>query len=131
MLSRMLDVEMRTFLIDEADRALDPKKDGVKDILAHLNTGYKRGGTRPVLEPAVGKGKAGKWVVKEMSTFGPVALAGNDPTLPNDTRSRCIRVLLMPDAGIEATDWEDIEDAASALHDEIAAWTDQVRDQVK
>ncbi len=35
--------------------------------------------------------------VSEMPTYAPVAMAGNNPQLPEDTRSRCIRVLLMPD----------------------------------
>jgi hypothetical protein len=133
MLSRMLDIEMRTFLIDEADRALDPRKEGVGDFLAVLNSGYKRGGTRPVLEPATGKGNAGKWVVREMPTFAPAAMAGNSPRLPDDTRSRCLRILLLPDrsGSIKESDWEKIEPAALMLHDEIAAWADQVRDQVK
>ena len=129
MLTRMLDKEIRTILIDEADRALDPKKEGIADTIAVLNSGYKRGGTRPVLVPV----KGGGWDVKEMPTFSPVALAGNNPTLPDDTKSRIIRVLLMPDHSglIEESDWEKIEDEARALHDDIAVWADRVRDQVK
>jgi hypothetical protein len=49
LMTRMLDAEQRTILIDEADRSLDPKKEGVGELLAVLNSGYKRGGTRPVL----------------------------------------------------------------------------------
>jgi hypothetical protein len=129
MLARMLDKEIRTILIDEADRALDPRKDGMADTLAVINSGYKRGGTRPVSVPV----KGGGWDVKEMPTFSPVALAGNNPTLPDDTRSRIIRVLLMPDHSelIEESNWREIDDEARALHDEIAAWADQVRDQVE
>ena len=48
MMTRMLDAEQRTFLIDEADRSLSPDKEGVGDVLAILNSGYKRGATRPV-----------------------------------------------------------------------------------
>jgi len=132
MLTRMLDKEIRTILIDEADRALDPKRDGVGDILAVINTGYKRGATRPVLVPGTGKGKGGTWELKEMPTFSPVALAGNQPRLPDDTKSRIIRVLLLPDhAGlIKESNWRKIDGDARALHDEIAAWADSVRDQV-
>ena len=74
LLTRMLDAGMRTILIDEADRSLDPKKDGVEELLAVLNSGYKRGGTRPVLTPT----KDG-WAVSEMPTYAPVAMAGNNP----------------------------------------------------
>jgi hypothetical protein len=117
MLTRMLDKEIRTILIDEADRSLAPQKEGYADLMAVLNSGYKRGSTRPTLIPT----KGGGWDVKEMPTFAPVALAGNNPTLPDDTRSRIIRVLLMPDHSglIEESNWEEIEGEASALHDDI------------
>jgi hypothetical protein len=129
MLARLLDASLRTILIDEADRSLSPDKEGIGDLLAVLNSGYKRGGTRPVLTP----GKGGDWKVKEMPTFAPVAMAGNSPNLPEDTRSRSIRVLLMPDVdgSIEESDWEWIEDDARQLGKALAAWADTVRDQVR
>lgn len=113
LLARMLSKGIRTILIDEVDRSLDPKKPGVEDLIAILNSGYKRGATRPVLVPA----KGGEWDVAEMSTFAPVAMAGNSPHLPDDTRSRSIRVLLMPDlyGSVESSDWEEIEDDAQRL----------------
>jgi hypothetical protein len=49
MLARITANEVRTLLIDEADRALNPKRPGVDDLIAILNSGYKRGATRPVL----------------------------------------------------------------------------------
>jgi hypothetical protein len=128
LLTRMLDIEMRTLLIDEADRSLNPDKEGIVDLFAVLNSGYKRGATRPVLVPA----KGGQWEVKEMPTYAPVVIAGNSPTLPDDTRSRIIRVLLLPDPdNVEETNWELIEEDAVDLHDRIADWVDQVRDQVR
>ncbi|MCV2489452.1 DUF3631 domain-containing protein [Geodermatophilus sp. YIM 151500] len=127
LLTRMLDTELRTLLIDEVDRTLAPNKDGVTDLVAILNSGYKRGATRPVLVPV----KGGGWEPKEMPTFAPVAMAGNNPNLPGDTRSRCIRVLLMPDDDIEESDWERIEDDAALLGARLAAWADDVRDRVR
>lgn len=129
MLVRILDTGVRTILIDEADRSLAPDKNDIGDLIAVLNSGYKRGGTRPVLTPS----KEGGWTVKEMPTFAPVAMAGNSPNLPEDTRSRSIRVLLMPDVdgAIEESDWEWIEDDARQLGKEIAGWADSVRDQVR
>ena len=43
-----------------------------------------------------------------MPTFAPVVMAGNNPKLPEDTKSRSIRVLLMPDTDgtAEESDWE-------------------------
>lgn len=128
LLTRMLDAGMRTVLIDEADRSLSPDKDGVAELLAVLNSGYKRGGTRPVLIPT----KDG-WRVSEMPTYSPVAMAGNSPNLPEDTRSRCIRVLLMPDTDgtAEESDWEWIDEEARALGRRLADWADLVRDTVR
>lgn len=129
MLARLLDKELRTILIDEADRNLDPKRPGVEDLIAIINAGYKRGATRPVLVPA----KGGEWAVAEMPTFSPVALAGNAPHLPEDTRSRTIRVLLLPDyeGRAEVTDWEEIEPQAADLGEALAQWADGVRDFVR
>lgn len=129
MLVRILDAGLRTILIDEADRSLAPDKNDIGDLIAVLNSGYKRGGTRPVLTPS----KEGGWAVSEMPTFAPVAMAGNSPNLPEDTRSRSIRVLLMPDVdgSIEDSDWEWIEDEARQLGKELAVWADTVRDAVR
>jgi hypothetical protein len=129
LLTRMLHAEQRTILIDEADRSLNPDKEGIADLLAVLNSGYKRGGTRPVLVQA----KGGNWEVAEMPTFAAVAMAGNDPKLPDDTRTRIIRVLLLPDlhGTVEESNWEEIEADALKLHDQLALWANQVREQVR
>lgn len=129
LLTRMIHVEPHTILIDEVDRALDPKRDGTTELLGILNSGYKFGSTRPVLD----KVKDGGFVTKKMSTFAPVAMAGNSPLLPADTESRCIRVLLMPDHDdtVEESDWELIEPDAADLHDRLAAWADQNREFVR
>ncbi|RUP03035.1 MAG: DUF3631 domain-containing protein [Mycobacterium sp.] len=118
----------RTLLIDEADRVLDPNKPGVGELLAVLNSGYKRGAKRPVSVP---DGHGG-WTVEEMPTFAPVAMAGNNPHLPDDTRSRTIRILLMPDFNgtVEDSEWEIIEASATVLHDRIMRFADQHRGSV-
>lgn len=128
LLTRMLADRMRTVLIDEADRSLDPKVEGTGELLAIINSGYKRGATRPVLVPV----KGGGWEAREMPTFGPVAMAGNSPNLPTDTRSRTIRVLLLPDleGRVEESDWELIEADAEGLRQRIEMWADEVRDFV-
>lgn len=128
LLTRMLDASMRTILIDEADRSLNPDKEGVAELLAVLNSGYKKGGTRPVLVPS----KDG-WNVAEMPTFAPVVMAGNNPNLPDDTRSRTIRVLLLPDleGRVEESDWEVIDAPARDLGARLATWSDSVRDEVR
>lgn len=129
MLARLLDKDLRTILVDEADRNLDPKRPGVEDLVAIINAGYKRGATRPVLVP----GPKGEWDVREMPTFSPVVLAGNAPHLPDDTRSRTIRVLLLPDleGRVETSDWEEIEPDAMDLGECLAQWAEEVRDVVR
>lgn len=129
LLTRMLSGGTRTILIDEADRSLNADVPGVGELLAVLNSGYKRGSTRPVLVPV----KGGGWEPAEMPTFAPVALAGNQPRLPDDTRSRIIRVLLLPDLDgtAEESDWELIEEDAAKLAARIAAWADEIRDKVR
>lgn len=129
LLVRLLKDGIRTVLIDEADRSLSKDNPLTTELLAILNSGYKRGGTRPVLTPS----KGSDWVVEEMSTYSPVAMAGNNPDLPDDTRSRCIRVLLMPDidATAEESDWELIEDEAIELARRLSGWADAVRLQVR
>lgn len=110
---------MRTLLIDEVDRTLRPDKETTPDLIAILNSGYKRGATRPVLVPV----KGGGWESQEMPTFAPVAMAGNSPQLPDDTRTRTIRVLLLPDHSgiVEESDWELIERLHGAAAPQVQA----------
>jgi hypothetical protein len=127
-LARITADGVRTLLLDEADRMLNPKRPGVDDLLAVLNSGYKVSGMRIANRPV----KGGGWEFEELPTFSPVALAGNTPLLPDDTRSRCIVIRLLPDIdGITAeTNWRDIEPLANALAAKISATADSVREQV-
>ncbi len=129
LIPRIMDIEMRTILLDEVDRILRPDGPATPELTATINSGYRVGATRPALVPT----KGGGWESREMSTFAPVAMAGNAPNLPDDTRSREIRILLMPDhdGSIEDSDWEAIEGEAAELHDRIAAFADHVREQVR
>lgn len=121
-LSRLPAAGPVTVLIDEADRSLDPKREGTAELLSMVNVGYKRSGSRTVNEqdPATGQ-----WVARAMPQYAAVAMAGNSPHLPSDTRSRCVRVLLLPagpSARIEGSDWQWIESDAWALRDALAEW---------
>jgi hypothetical protein len=129
LIPRILETQMRTILLDEVDRSLRSDKPDVQDLIAILNSGYKFGATRPVLVPV----KGGGWDAVDMSTFAPVAMAGNSPNLPPDTVSRSIRILLMPDlyGTVEDSDWEMIGDEIEQLRLRIAVWADTVRTQVK
>lgn len=113
LLARLIKDEPRTLLVDEVDRSLDPKNPMTGELLSVINSGYKKGGTRPVLVP----GKGGEWEADEMSTFAPVAMAGNAPNLPDDTRSRSLRIVMLPDlsGNAEDSEWEEIEGDAKEL----------------
>lgn len=129
LLVRILDAGIRTILIDEVDRSLSANKAGIEDIIAVLNSGYKVGASRPVLV----SDKEGGWIPKEMPTFSPVVMAGNSPNLPDDTRSRCIEVLLMPAAheDVSETDWEEIDEQSRELGKALADAAATVRDTVR
>lgn len=129
MLARLLDAGMRTLLLDEVEKNLRPDKPGVEDLLAVLNTGYKRGGSRPVLIP---DGKNG-WTTKAMPTFSPLAMAGISPQLPDDTLSRTVTVMLLPDDSglIEDSDWEFIEPDAIVLAERLAGWAADMAETVE
>ena len=128
LIPRMLETRMRTILLDEIDRSLRKDRPGVEDLIAILNSGYRYGASRPVLVQV-----PGGWEPREMPTFAPVAMAGNSPNLPDDTTSRSLRVLLMPDlaGAAEDSDWEMIEDDAEQLRARIIAWADTARATVK
>lgn len=128
LMARMLAKGPRTILIDEVDRNLDPKREGVGELTAVINAGYKVGATRPTLIPT----KDG-WEPAELPTYAAVAMAGNAPALPEDTWSRCIRVLLLPDneGRVDESDWEDIDEDARALGDKVHEWAVARVDQVR
>lgn len=109
-----------TLLMDEADRSLRKDNPLSADFLAIVNSGYKKGNSRPVQEPK----KDGGWQVVNKSTFAPVIFAGNNPDLPDDTESRCIRLFLYPDDSVDESDWEVIEESADYLNllERIESW---------
>lgn len=122
MLARLAD-QKPTLLIDEADRSLRKDNPLTGDFLAIANSGYKRGGARPTLIQ-IGK----SWETKTFSTWAPIAFAGNNPDLPDDTKSRCIPVFLYPDRNILDSDWELIEENETfqAVLAELPEWAKSV-----
>jgi hypothetical protein len=128
-LARIHQPQIRTILIDEADRTLNPKNPIFLELISIVNSGYKRGGSRPVNVQV----KGGAWEVVDMELFAPVAIAGNAPNLPEDTRSRCLIVRLMPSkpGEVRRTLWEDIEPDAYDLRSRIVSATNDIRDELK
>jgi hypothetical protein len=107
LISRILNDDIHTLLLDEAHNTLNPDKPGMSDLVAIINSGYKKGATRPVLVPS----KGGSWESADMPTYGPVVIAGNNPRLADDTRQRCISIRLLRDTRerVSESDWELIE----------------------
>ncbi|WP_458687291.1 DUF3631 domain-containing protein [Nocardia tengchongensis] len=129
LIPRVLDKGPRTLLIDECDRSLSGKKNGIEDILAVINTGYKKGASRPVL---VAK-PDGSYDAAEMSTYAAVAMAGNSPELPADTRSRIVEILLLPanNGEVAETDWEDLDESVAALAVRLQQAVEALSDEFK
>lgn len=123
LIARVVSAEQTTVLLDETDNLLSNKKDGTPDLLATLNSGYRRGGNRPVLDPK----KGGGWEAKKMSTFAAVALAGIGDHLPDAVLSRSITLRLdrASDGEVKPSDWRRIEPAAHALRNDLSHWASQ------
>jgi hypothetical protein len=85
-LSRMIDAEEPTLLLDESDQAFKGNDDFRSDMTAILNGGIRRGGMRLVAVRS-----AGGFVVQELATFCPKALAGIG-SLPDTIADRCIPI---------------------------------------
>ena len=115
-LARVTGAGVTTLLLDEADRMLDPKRPGVGDLIATINSGYKVGSYR-ILSAPKGKGATEGWEPERLKTFSPVAMAGNSPKLPSDTLSRCLTVLLYPDLDgkVEESNWREIDECTNSL----------------
>ncbi len=129
LIPRMLQQGPRTMLVDEAEKSLRPDRPGVEDILNVINSGYKRGATRPTLVPA----KGGEWVTHDMPTFSAVAMAGINPALPDDTLSRSLKVLLLPDINgdVDESDWEFIEADVIELGTRISQECERITEQIR
>lgn len=61
-----------------------------------------------------------------------MVFAGNNPDLPDDTRSRCILIYLYPSDTVEDTDWELIErdDTYQRILTLIPQWAGQTQDRL-
>ena len=118
----------RPLLVDEADRSLRRDNPLTADFIAISNSGYKDGGSRPTLQPT----KDGGWEATDLSTWCPMVFAGNNPDLPDDTRSRCILIYLYPSDTVEDTDWELIEqdDTYQRILTLIPQWAGQAQDRL-
>ena len=133
LICRIVNIQQTTLLLDETDNLMNPKKEGVGDLTALLNAGYRKGQPQARL---VQKSKndantdGDGWAVVRHKTYAAVALAGIGHHLPEALTSRCIQIELdRARAGqVTETDWDECELAAWALRDRIAAHADAIAD---
>jgi len=87
-LTRKIDAEEPTLLLDESDAAFGGEKEYAEVLRGILNTGYRRGGKTSVAVPA---GRSFECL--DLSTFSPKAIAGIGK-LPDTVASRSIPIRL-------------------------------------
>src|ERR1700688_404115 len=85
-LSRKIDAEMPTLLLDETDAAFKGNRDYAQELRGILDSGYRRGGKRSICEQ-----NAKSFGHQDFNTFCPKAIAGIG-TLPDTVGGRSIRI---------------------------------------
>jgi Toprim-like len=94
-LTRKVDREEPTLLLDESDAAFGGEKEYAEVLRGVLNTGYRRGGKTSVAVPA-----GRDWDYRDLATFCPKAIAGIGK-LPDTVQSRSISITLKRKAAAE------------------------------
>ena len=117
LIARVVDSQLTTLLLDETDNLLNKGRDGVNDMYATLNSGYRKGGKRSIL---VSDGKQG-WRPTDLSTYAAAAMAGIGTHLPDALSSRTIPIELdrARQGQVQNTAWDLHGDEAQQLHDEL------------
>ncbi|MEQ1472376.1 MAG: DUF3631 domain-containing protein [Candidatus Acidiferrum sp.] len=118
-LTRKIDRERPTLLLDESDAAFGGEKEYAEALRGILNTGHRFGGKS---SSCVGQG--GNINYKDFSTFGPKAIAGIGK-LPDTVADRAIPIRLKRAAHgekIERFRLRDVNCEATRLKSNIEAW---------
>jgi hypothetical protein len=117
-LTRKIDAECPTLLLDESDAAFKSDREYAEALRGVLNTGYRRGG---VASCCVGQGANISY--KDFSTFCPKAIAGIDK-LPDTVADRSIPIRLKraKRGAVERFRERDAEPEASEIAGRLAAW---------
>jgi len=119
-LPRKIDAECPTLLLDESDAAFKGNKEYAETLRGTLNSGHRRGGKHSI---CVTLGNAITY--RDFATFCPKAIAGIGE-LPDTVADRSIPIRLKRarPGEVERFRRRDVEDAATLLRDEIAAWAE-------
>jgi hypothetical protein len=94
-LTRKIDAEEPTLLLDESDAAFGGEKEYAEVLRGILNTGYRRGGKTSVAVPT-----GRDFSYRDLSTFSPKTIAGIGK-LPDTVQSRSIPIRLKRKASEE------------------------------
>jgi hypothetical protein len=116
-LYRKIERDCPTLLLDEADRSFEGGESGRPDLLAILNSGYKRGAT------VYRCGGANRDRLDSFAVFCPKAFAGIGE-LPDTTQDRCLPIRLERQVrGRRRRFLEDhVERELAPFRDRLAAW---------
>jgi Protein of unknown function (DUF3631)/Toprim-like len=115
-LTRKIDAEEPTLLLDESDAAFGGEKEYAEVLRGILNTGYRRGGKTSV---AVASGR--DFSYRDLSTFSPKAIAGIGK-LPDTVQSRSIPIRLKRKASEERVERfrrRQVEAAAESVRERV------------
>lgn len=118
-LTRKVDAEKPTLLLDESDAAFNGEKEYAEALRGILNTGYRLGGRTSVAVPS-----GGGWACQDLSTFSPKAIAGLG-VLPDTVQSRSIPIVLkrrLDEEKVQRFRRREATAAAEALHDRAAGY---------
>jgi hypothetical protein len=123
-LTRKIDAEQPTLLLDESDAAFGGEKEYAETLRGVLNTGYRRGG---VSSCCIGKGSETSY--KDFSTFSPKAIAGIG-RLPDTIADRSVPIRLKRAArgedGVLKFRRREVEAEAADLRHRIESWAAQI-----
>jgi hypothetical protein len=118
-LTRKIDAEHPTLLLDESDAAFGGEKEYAEALRGVLNTGHRRGGKASC---CVGQGQNTSF--RDFSTYSAKAIAGIGK-LPDTVADRAIPVRLKraaPTEKIERFRRREVETVAAGLRGRIQAW---------
>lgn len=117
-LYRKIDARHPALLLDESDTAFGSGREYAEALRGILNSGYRRSGATSA---CVGSGA--NITYQDFSTFCPKAIAGIGE-LPDTVADRCIplRLKRARPGEVERFRRRDVEDAATWLREELAAW---------
>jgi hypothetical protein len=128
-LSRKVDSEQPTLLLDESDAAFGGEKEYAEALRGVLNTGYRKGGK---ISCCVGKGA--ETTFKDFSTFSAKAIAGIGK-LPDTVADRSIPIRLKraarAEGGVQRFRRREIAAEAAELSSQIESFAVAITERIK